>query len=586
MGVLVLSLIADWASWVHRRVETIRVEDPATYRRSVSVDLTLPIGTPTPLQSTGGIPLYPVPLALLRKRRLRRFDLCDEGGRALPLMTARKNGAVAAGVLQAAAGVFAEDKVAEEHRNELPSEVLDDIWAIATAAPTEADRIWEALGVVRDDGDAAATAWRSSLSANERFMALARDLSRNFIVVVPLEINPGQRRVLKFAYDEPQRARERVGFMGRRLRRDRHEKLPEPGPEGVGIVTIRAQSSQIDTEKTEVEPQPLRGVTITLSFADGQEQNLETDDRGQAITQLAAGRYVAQAHTPRGFAMRSAPRQEVEITPDRPATVSFNFLRIRALGMEPGLDEPVSPGGSDPFVVVVPSLGQAGSYHLEIEAPEGLQVTAARLGELPAYVIPTENGNNKDLKSDFETGNLQRAHLYLAGVRQGQSGRAVFYLRPRPETIVRPAALTGCITSIAILIVCLRLDGIGPNISAVGTLLLLIPGGLSAYVARHREPITTTARLFRLRIAALTCGLWAFLSTLLLVLGRDWPLNRAKNAFAPPDGWGLVRPGLWLIFALSLGSVVYLAKAWRGATHPAEQHNIASDTASSISDTR
>jgi hypothetical protein len=585
MGTLVLSLIANWAAWVHRRVETIGVEDPTTYRRSVSVDFTLPIGTPTPLSSARGIPLYPVPLALLRKRRLRRFDLRDEADRTLPLMTARKNGAVAAGVLQAAARIFVEDKVAAVHSQQLPPEVLDDFWVIANAAPSEADEIWESLSVVRNNGDAAAAAWRSSLTVNEPFMALARDLSRNFLVIVPLDVNPGERRVLKFAYDEPQRAPDRVGFIRRWQKRRQQTKPPERGPGGAGTITLRAESRQIESQEKDEGSQPLSGVTITLLLPNGQEQNFGTDDRGQAITQLAAGRYAAQAQTPRGFAPQSAPRQEFEIAPGKPATVTFTFLQIRALGMEPGMDEPAAPLGSDPFVVTVPSLGQTGSYHLEIEAPEGLQVTAAHLGELPAYLLPQAN-SEQDRKSDFEMGNLQRAHLYLSGIRQGQSGRAVFYLRPRPETIVRPAALTGCIVSLTILIICLRLENIGPNISAVATLLLLIPGGLSAYVARHREPITTTARLFRLRIAALTSGLWAFLSALLLVLGRDWRLNRTKDAFAPPEEWGLIRPGLWLLFVMSLGSVAYLARAWHSATHPPERRNIATETASSISDTR
>src|SRR4051794_15569809 len=90
LGWYAFKTLPRWREWMHRRVEQFEFPEPYTLIRRVSLDFTVP-PEPTPLQGTHGDPIYCVPLALLRKRRLRRFDLRSASGESLPLLTRGKN---------------------------------------------------------------------------------------------------------------------------------------------------------------------------------------------------------------------------------------------------------------------------------------------------------------------------------------------------------------------------------------------------------------------------------------------------------------------------------------------------------------
>jgi hypothetical protein len=191
-----LSLVSRWPSWVHRRVESISLEDPETIRRRVSVDFTLFSDLP-PLITTGdGDPLFFVPLTLLRKQPLVDFDLRDEEGRALPLLTREWNGSLAAATLGVLSEGIASPAITEAYGSKLPSVVEKDLWAIATAPPEEARAVCRSLGsrdeylltlriawagLLGQSTDARAVrGWRQELAGNDDFMSLARSLTDNF----------------------------------------------------------------------------------------------------------------------------------------------------------------------------------------------------------------------------------------------------------------------------------------------------------------------------------------------------------------------------------------------------------------------
>lgn len=173
-----LQLLADPARWTHRRVEHLVFVDDQTVRRAVSVDFEVPA------ELTG----VPIPLALLRKRPLVDFDLRDEGGRALPMLTRRQNGRIASEVLLAAAEAVTGEALGDD--------LVADLLRVSTAAPEEAEAVLEGLRAGARGTEGAA------LLGDPGFETLAFELARSFLLLV--EIPPdGVRRVLKFAYAEP-----------------------------------------------------------------------------------------------------------------------------------------------------------------------------------------------------------------------------------------------------------------------------------------------------------------------------------------------------------------------------------------------
>jgi hypothetical protein len=215
LGLVVLSLLSDWHAWVHRRVERLTFEDPVSVRRQTSVDFTLSVGLPAAIVEDGEVsdsprllPLF-VPLGLLRKQPLTAFSVWDENDHRLPLLTSRRNGAVAAAVLIAAARALAA--TAQEPRTDvkqLPGEIVRDLCTIGTGDSLKALQTWAMLGLgsqsTSDDvaeSDEVAS-WRRRLVASELFMSLANDLARNFLVLVPLDTSPSVRRVIKYDYIE------------------------------------------------------------------------------------------------------------------------------------------------------------------------------------------------------------------------------------------------------------------------------------------------------------------------------------------------------------------------------------------------
>jgi hypothetical protein len=189
LGVVTFWYLLRGASWVHRRVESVVFHDESTIRRRVSVDFTLPRGIPA-IPGLGQ-PVHYVPLTLLRKRTLVSFDLRDESGATLPMLTAAQNGAIAAAALIA---------IAEEVNGDtLPDAVATQLRAVATGSETSGTQAFYSLL----EGGGPNAAARLRIMEEPRLLALAQDLATNFIVIAPLGDSAGKRRIIKFSYDEP-----------------------------------------------------------------------------------------------------------------------------------------------------------------------------------------------------------------------------------------------------------------------------------------------------------------------------------------------------------------------------------------------
>lgn len=184
-------------TWVHRRVETIELVSEATVRRRTSNDLSLStFAPPPPPAGVPGAATELVPLTLLAKRPLVGFDVRDESGAPLPVLTRAQNGRLAWELLLAAAEL--------DRGSPPPADVVvalrDLVVADADGAST---RLAPAASPVGGDGPEVPASALYPLAASPLLGPLVAELATNFLLVVPVPFEPGRRRVLALTYLEP-----------------------------------------------------------------------------------------------------------------------------------------------------------------------------------------------------------------------------------------------------------------------------------------------------------------------------------------------------------------------------------------------
>jgi hypothetical protein len=180
-------LLRRQAAWRHRRVETITVLSHEEVRRAVSVDFTVPAEYRGDLVVSAAGECV-VPLAGLAKRPLVHFDLRNEEGHSVPLLTAEQNRLIDRELLYVALGEDLDSQDAGEAvRAEVERAAGPVIEAVLGAgAPAGAlERLERAHDLALVDF----RAWAALLERSFVLWAVVRGLDR--------------RRVLKFAADEP-----------------------------------------------------------------------------------------------------------------------------------------------------------------------------------------------------------------------------------------------------------------------------------------------------------------------------------------------------------------------------------------------
>jgi hypothetical protein len=570
-GVLLLTLISDWSAWAQRRTETIDIYDEQTVRRTVSVDFELPdIPYIETAPRDADQPIYVVPIGQMRKRPLRRFELHDEAGRTLPLMTAPQTARLAAATLMTMAQAYAY----HDGLGTIPMAVAHDLWRIARQPSEEANSVWQRLGHTPGNPTDSETAWRSAIARNEELMALAYDLSQNRLLLVPMEVRPGERRSATFGYDEPI---VRPGLarweLGSAIRRSKARRKAESALEstrrkaacdaGMGLVEIAARTYTGGDESESVE-QP--GLGVDLVWQHGglpTEESVLTDDTGRALICVPAGPCLLVQHPPRGLLAVSPLSQTLAVRTGETTIVEIENRRIGSMGASRS-DPPrvtrtaraLQALGLRPHKValLVPAIGHAASYHVEAQAPEGLQLSGCRLEHRHSYSPESPSVAVEEVRS------LQRTHLHVGRVPQDVSGLLTLRLWPRPTTVAQAAFLASAITTILLAMVSARFSAIGPNAGSVATLLLFGTAPLSGYVARPREHRMTSVTIRGTRIVALCAGCAGIGGSLLVLLQRDW--HRGTATFSPADSWNLawaVLCGLALVAAVC---TLLAARAW------------------------
>lgn len=206
------------------------------------------------------------------------------------------------------------------------------------------------------------------------------------------------------------------------------------------------------------------------------------------------------------------------------------------------------------------AVSYGGSYHLEVEAPDGLQITRARL---------QSRDRSQTFRDIPET--LQRVHLYAPKAAMTQPGGvAVIYLRSRESTLVRTAWLNAMFSTVLLFAVVSNWQNIVRQLGPALSLLFIVPALLSAYVARPREPAVTIDVMFGLRVLAASTALWQFAAALVLLAGTS-----CLTGGTPPkttcSSWPATGPLLWAFVAGSLLTLLTLQVTLMLTKRPPEQ---------------
>ena len=175
------------AAWRHRRVETLTMLSHEQVRRHVSIDFTVPAEHRQGLRLSDADE-YAVPLTFIAKRPLVHFDLRNEEGHAIPLLTAEQNVLIARELLyQLLEADLADQEAGEETQA-----------AVMSAA---GDVVEAALGDLDTTGAVERLERAHGLDPLPDFRTMIEALSHHFLLWA-LVRGLDRRRVFKFAYDE------------------------------------------------------------------------------------------------------------------------------------------------------------------------------------------------------------------------------------------------------------------------------------------------------------------------------------------------------------------------------------------------
>jgi hypothetical protein len=336
-------LLRHGAYWIHRRKESIAIVDETTVRRTASVDFTLPEEVDKkqfdaviqrPLEGKGE-PVFCPPLFVLPKAddELMSFDLRNEAGVSLPLMTRRDNAFASAETLNAlAADVLGVDEIAPGL-----SRRLTELATANTVRPIAAERLMRAG---EDDPDYEEL---KILRENRNFVWWLWTLAHSSLVGVPFRDPYVRRKIFVLSYVErfvnTLRVRTRLGWT--------------PYSVAIDLPWIGARNFHFEAES----PPGLRIAEATLVEDDDDELPLvwgeqalpETDDEAPAAgdgeedplenDEIAASRNPPQRQsdepTQRSGFLRRVHLTRYEATTAGAATVALD-LRVNGHGFVGG----------------------------------------------------------------------------------------------------------------------------------------------------------------------------------------------------------------------------------------------------------
>ena len=526
LGYVAWKLIGDWKRWVRRRVESISYETATSVRRRVSVDLRLiPELFGSPVVSWGAEKVHYVPIALLHKQRLVNFDLRDEDGQALPLITKHRNATIAAAMLSVAARTVVSHsleeaavgwKVDDPSVIEIPAWLDRDFWdlaylnpepsltsgtlettpgALATAGKFSVAHIAGAQPVENWDWTITDTSlrttaserdWRGLLATDPGFLRMAHDVAQTFMICVPLAHEEGRRRIVKFGYSE-----DRGGAESRPAQRIKQA--------AVKIHLARKWNRWEDWLEGLPKPSGRAPEEWTPSLA----------------TDLAA------------------------LTP-------FRRKLFQAVGWTTEIGK-----------FETPALRHGSSYHLNVTTPDGIQIRRAQLISVDAsgrqLKHPPQRGTRTLRSVDLHVSRMEQSH---------KGGYASLNFRAESSLIIRAGFISSLLTASALTLVWLYARNImgdeGQHTDAVAAALVVIPGLLAVLAARDTDHPLTTHMTFGLRVVAMLPGVLAVLAAGAVITSD--PHTGHPHADYHHNWFGI------LLFAIAWLVTVLFGVAWRLAS--------------------
>lgn len=214
IGLAAITHLLRARRWVHRRVESVSFESDTVASRQVTVDFVVP--PRLPLEGPTLSPVSYLPLALLKKRKLRLFHLVDGEGRELPVFTHGARAELAAKGLSA----YAHGILVYHGRADASSDLeqfLNRIEDIAWGSTDDAVPIAEAFlpglppGEPTDEELTASAGFEEEgssdyiqiLREDRLFPTIAWNLATHRMLIAPVEWDAESRRRVSFCYEEP-----------------------------------------------------------------------------------------------------------------------------------------------------------------------------------------------------------------------------------------------------------------------------------------------------------------------------------------------------------------------------------------------
>jgi hypothetical protein len=598
LGGGLLALVCDWDSWVSRRVDSFWFggDDERVLNRQQSMDFRLPEMASRfgPITHTlGGVP---VPITFVDKWRLPQFSLRDRCGNAVSVLSRHEAAPIVAGMLIGLGHYVLKGELLPDPSELMPRSVRERLIEIVIADSGDAVRLCAELDrTTLHPGTSEESWWHVGLANSEIFMGLAYELARGFLLTALYPTAPESHQVLKFEYDayrvptRHDRKSVRVKHGLRALgqgRRDTTESTdwatgvglrrwkPRTAPRGgSGEVVLSTVSDTFPITPRE------GGRSVACAFV--RLRSVTYPEEHHRTMRLRAGTTLSVRNLPpaeyelriegcSGFRVVPEGPLRFEVSENGIERVHIRACRDRQSGTpilaQPLIERPASRvrtisrafGWHSKPVVFRVRVGDGGSYHCEFEAPAGLQVTRARL-------ISNADGEGRELDLVLES--TPRTHLYAPAEKTRPAAAYVLLnLRPQVETIARPAFWTACAASTILLFLALLWNaqhGLENHSPTDGTTLLVIllgaPSALAAYFAQAVPSRVTNSILYGLRLAALLPASLSIAAAGVVLVGekhRHWE-------------WSYF--ALWLIFGLSVLTVMMLWLTQWLAQHPREQ---------------
>jgi hypothetical protein len=223
---------------------------------------------------------------------------------------------------------------------------------------------------------------------------------------------------------------------------------------------------------------------------------------------------------------------------------------------------------------------------LEVEVPEGIRLTRAKLlGYSPETIISgSKDKSVKDEHADTNGGSAtsehsdtvwhgdQCAHLHLSDIPRSFAGVGIISLRLRDELVLRGALINAGFTLLMLSVVAIFLKSYEQQTDATVAILLGIPGGVSLYLARPREPGMSAAMHSGVRLLALGNAIAAFLAVSVVVAGGRC-VTSAKTGQQSCTAWDGTQPTTLVIAGAAMIIFVLLVIAFINARHPPEHRD-------------